>query len=71
MCALEPAQHRVPLDDEYLDEIAEGFGQIIDAKSPFTAGHSARVGLYTDLIAEQLGITRRTTPLVAARCAAA
>lgn len=54
--ALEPAQHSVPLDDEYLDEIAEGFGQIIDAKSPFTAGHSARVGLYTDLIAEQLGI---------------
>ncbi len=45
------------MDDEYLDEIAEGFGQIIDAKSPFTAGHSARVGLYTDLIAEQLGIS--------------
>ncbi len=38
VCALEPAQHSVPLDDEYLDEIAEGFGQIIDAKSPFTAG---------------------------------
>ena len=55
--ALEPAQYSVPLDDDYLDEIAEGFGQIIDAKSPFTAGHSARVGLYTDLIAEQLGLT--------------
>jgi HD-GYP domain-containing protein (c-di-GMP phosphodiesterase class II) len=54
--ALEPAQHSVPLDDDYLDEIAEAFGQIIDAKSPFTAGHSARVGLYADLIAEQLGI---------------
>jgi HD-GYP domain-containing protein (c-di-GMP phosphodiesterase class II) len=58
VCGLEPAQHSVPLDDEYLDEIAEGFGQIIDAKSPFTAGHSARVGLYTDLIAEQLGVSR-------------
>jgi HD-GYP domain-containing protein (c-di-GMP phosphodiesterase class II) len=57
VCALEPAQFSVPLDDEYMDDIAEGFGQIIDAKSPFTAGHSARVGLYTDLIAEQLGIT--------------
>ncbi len=54
--ALEPAQHRVPLDDDYMDEIAEAFGQIIDAKSPYTAGHSARVGLYADLIAEQLGI---------------
>ena len=54
--ALEPAQQRVPLDDDYLDEIAEAFGQIIDAKSPFTAGHSARVGLYADLIADELGI---------------
>ena len=53
---LEPARHTVPLDDDYLDEIAEAFGQIIDAKSPYTAGHSARVGLYTDLIAEQLGL---------------
>ncbi|MEJ0006934.1 MAG: HD domain-containing phosphohydrolase [Steroidobacteraceae bacterium] len=57
VCALEPARHSVPLDDDYLDDIAEGFGQIIDAKSPFTAGHSARVGLYTDLIAEQLGVS--------------
>ncbi len=55
--ALEPALHAVPLDDDYLDEIAEAFGQIIDAKSPYTAGHSARVALYTDLIAEQLGLT--------------
>jgi HD-GYP domain-containing protein (c-di-GMP phosphodiesterase class II) len=55
--ALEPARHSVHLDDDYLDEIAEAFGQIIDAKSHFTAGHSARVALYTDLIAEQLGLT--------------
>jgi HD-GYP domain-containing protein (c-di-GMP phosphodiesterase class II) len=54
--ALEPAQHSVPLSEDYLDEIAEAFGQIIDAKSPYTAGHSARVALYTDLIAEELGV---------------
>ncbi|MDE2353475.1 MAG: HD domain-containing protein, partial [Betaproteobacteria bacterium] len=54
--ALEPAQHTVPLDDDYMDEIAQAFGQIIDAKSPYTAGHSARVALYTDLISETLGI---------------
>ncbi|MBW4049208.1 MAG: HD domain-containing protein [Proteobacteria bacterium] len=54
--ALEPAQHSVPLNEDYLDEIAEAFGQIIDAKSPYTAGHSARVALYTDLIAEELGV---------------
>ena len=55
--ALEPARHSVPLDDDYLDEIAQAFGQIIDAKSPYTSGHSGRVALYTDLIAEQLGLT--------------
>lgn len=54
--ALEPAQHVRPLDEDYLDEIAEAFGQIVDAKSPYTAGHSARVALYTDLISEQMGI---------------
>jgi len=46
----------VPLDDDYLDDIAAAFGQIVDAKSPYTSGHSSRVALYTDLIAERLGI---------------
>lgn len=53
---LEPAQQRVALDDDYLDAIAEAFGAVVDAKSPFTAGHSERVGQYTDLIAETLGV---------------
>lgn len=44
------------LDDDYLDEIAAAFGQVVDAKSPYTAGHSGRVALYTDLLAEELGI---------------
>jgi HD-GYP domain-containing protein (c-di-GMP phosphodiesterase class II) len=52
--ALEPAQCCVPLDEDYLDEIAAAFGQIVDAKSPYTAGHSARVALYADHIATQL-----------------
>lgn len=51
---LEPAQASQQLDDDYLDDIAEAFGQVVDAKSPFTAGHSARVGLYTSLLAEDL-----------------
>lgn len=54
--SLEPAQHSVPLDNDYMDQIAEAFGQIIDAKSPYTAGHSARVALYSDLVSEELGI---------------
>lgn len=54
--ALEPANCVVPLDDDYLDDIAAAFGQVVDSKSPYTSGHSARVALYTDLIAESLGV---------------
>ncbi|WP_348944466.1 HD-GYP domain-containing protein [Chitinibacter sp. FCG-7] len=56
---LEPAQFTVPLDDDYMDEIASAFGQVVDAKSPFTAGHSERVGFYADLIAQELGFDDR------------
>ena len=55
--ALEPVSHAVPLDDDYLDDIAAAFGQVVDSKSPYTSGHSARVALYTDLIAEALGLS--------------
>jgi HD-GYP domain-containing protein (c-di-GMP phosphodiesterase class II) len=54
--ALEPSGREVALDDDYLDDIAMAFGQVVDAKSPYTSGHSARVALYTDMIAEQLGL---------------
>ncbi|SNS50721.1 HD domain-containing protein [Noviherbaspirillum humi] len=54
--ALEPSGHAVPLDEDYLDDIAEAFGQVVDTKSPYTSGHSARVALYTDLIAESLSL---------------
>ncbi len=55
--ALEPGEFYKPLDDDFFDDIAEAFGQVIDVKSPYTAGHSARVGLYTMLLAEDLGIS--------------
>lgn len=54
--SLEPADQRVPLDEDYLDEIAGAFGQVVDSKSPYTAGHSERVGLYTDMVAETMGL---------------
>lgn len=54
--ALEPASQMVPLDEDYLDDIAAAFGQIVDSKSPYTSGHSARVALYVDLMAETIGI---------------
>jgi len=53
---LEPGQFEVPLDEDYLDDIAAAFGQVVDSKSPYTSGHSARVALYTDLIAERMGL---------------
>ncbi|MEH6435633.1 HD-GYP domain-containing protein [Massilia sp. DD77] len=55
--ALEPDGREVALDDDYLDDIAAAFGQVVDAKSPYTSGHSARVALYTDMIGEALGLT--------------
>ncbi|MGB2130354.1 MAG: HD-GYP domain-containing protein, partial [Marinobacterium sp.] len=55
--ALSPAGHRVDVDEDYLDRVAAAFGQVVDAKSPYTAGHSERVALYTDMIAEQLGLS--------------
>lgn len=57
--ALEPGRFVVPLDEDYLDEIATAFGQVVDAKSPYTAGHSARVALYTEGIAAELGLDQR------------
>ncbi len=52
---LEPARYSMFVDDKLLDDIADAFAQVIDAKSPFTSGHSERVTLFSDMIAEQLG----------------
>jgi HD-GYP domain-containing protein (c-di-GMP phosphodiesterase class II) len=54
--ALEPGVYEVPLDDDYMDDIAAAFGQVVDAKSPFTGGHSIRVARYAGLIAAALGL---------------
>lgn len=54
--AMSPAQAMIPLDDDYFDRIVTAFGKIIDAKSPFTSGHSSRVAVFSTLIAEELNI---------------
>lgn len=54
--ALEPAQEVKTVDEDYLDDIATAFADVVDSKSPFTSGHSRRVTLYTDMIAEQMGL---------------
>jgi HD-GYP domain-containing protein (c-di-GMP phosphodiesterase class II) len=54
--ALEPAQSSMVVDDDYLDDIAAAFAQVVDSKSPYTSGHSERVTVFSDLIAEQMGL---------------
>lgn len=53
---LAPAQHEAGVDEEYLDDIAAAFAGVVDAKSPYTNGHSERVAAYADLIAGELGL---------------
>jgi HD-GYP domain-containing protein (c-di-GMP phosphodiesterase class II) len=55
--ALEPAQHSSLVDEDYLDDIAAAFAQVVDSKSPYTSGHSERVTVFADLIAEQMGFS--------------
>ena len=55
--ALEPARHVQIADDDYLDDIAAAFAQVVDSKSPYTSGHSSRVALFADLIADEIGLS--------------
>ncbi|HEV2594747.1 MAG TPA: HD domain-containing phosphohydrolase [Sphingomicrobium sp.] len=54
--AAAPADEDILVDDDYLDTIAAAFGQVIDAKSPFTAGHSARVAELAAALGEQMNL---------------
>lgn len=54
--ALEPSGSAREVDEDFLDDLADGLSQVIDAKSPFTSGHSKRVALVTELIAGELGL---------------
>jgi HD-GYP domain-containing protein (c-di-GMP phosphodiesterase class II) len=54
---LEPAHAIRTVDEDYLDDIADAFSEVVDAKSPFTAGHSRRVAVFADMIAEALGLS--------------
>lgn len=55
--ALVPDNHSFLVDEGYLDDIAQGFAEVVDAKSSFTRGHSDRVALYADLIGEELALS--------------
>ena len=55
LLTLVPAGLEIPADDALLDRIADAFALIIDAKSPFTFAHSARVAEYALAINDRLG----------------
>jgi putative nucleotidyltransferase with HDIG domain len=56
LALLEPDEWQVPVDEDYLDAIAEAFGTVIDAKSPYTGGHSCRVGRLAQAMGQTLGL---------------
>ena len=53
---LAPIEHLRNVDEDYLDDIAAAFGQVIDAKSAFTAGHSGRVADLAAAIGRATGV---------------
>jgi putative nucleotidyltransferase with HDIG domain len=54
--ALEPVDRVQRADDARLDRVAEAFAGIVDAKSPFTARHSASVAAIAEGIADTMGL---------------
>ena len=56
LLALAPTENARPVDEDYLDDIATAFGRVIDAKSHFTAGHSARVADLAGSIGAAMGV---------------
>lgn len=54
--ALAPNDGAIEADEAFLDAIASAFGQVIDAKSPYTSGHSRRVADYATAIGAAFGL---------------
>ncbi|QNM82127.1 HD domain-containing protein [Sphingomonas sabuli] len=54
--ARAPVDDAIVADDDFLDTIASAFGEVIDAKSPFTAGHSRRVADLAARMGARLGL---------------
>lgn len=56
LLGLAPAEGEIAADEDYLDAIASAFGEVIDAKSPFTSGHSRRVAALSGSIGAAMGV---------------
>jgi putative nucleotidyltransferase with HDIG domain len=62
--SVEPTDRVERADDDRLDRVAEAFASIVDAKSPYTARHSAGVAEIADGIAETIGLDHPTRGLL-------
>ena len=62
--ALEPTDRVQRADDARLDRVAEAFAGIVDAKSPYTARHSAGVAAIAEGIAGTMGLDAATRRLL-------
>jgi putative nucleotidyltransferase with HDIG domain len=56
---LEPRDRVLIADEARLDDVAEAFAQVIDAKSPYTARHSAGVAAIAVSIGQAMGLGAR------------
>ncbi|MDB4884309.1 MAG: hypothetical protein JWL95_3075 [Gemmatimonadetes bacterium] len=54
--AAEPSDRVIEVDDDGLDGVSCAFADIIDAKSPFTYGHSVRVADVARRVADRCGL---------------
>jgi HD-GYP domain-containing protein (c-di-GMP phosphodiesterase class II) len=57
VATLGPRESAIPADEQRLDDIAEAFASLIDAKSPFTSEHSRRVAMLAVEIGRRLGFS--------------
>lgn len=57
LARFRPADTILPLTYDLLDNVAEVFGRVVDAKSPYTAGHSRRVAYYAMRIGSYSGMS--------------
>lgn len=54
LAEVEPPDQALSVDADGIDRVAEAFAEVVDAKTPFTFRHSARVALVARAMAETL-----------------
>ncbi|WP_343343568.1 HD domain-containing phosphohydrolase [Sphingomicrobium sp. XHP0239] len=56
VAAIAPRDDEFTVDDDSLDAIAAAFGAVVDAKSPYTGGHSGRVAQIAGAMGRTMGL---------------